>query len=697
MQHGKRFAAQGGSTMRFKSFCILMGLGLAFADVPNLEARTGQNQSISVSKEIDATDSYSKTRWVGLRSKGSDRCPEVEGWTGEDLLGRVLTRLCPLQVAADDMARIRHLSLDRVCIYNTDAEKDFVVPPGMVAQRDRMALSGHADPLEQRVWRVLEKHFLEQAGRSSLSLRGGPSVRLAFIDSQADGEDLPSERPMGSQHGYTLAHLARRLVCPADDGICAAKVVARRALKHPHFRANEPFQPLPAAVGGYVGSISELAEAIMEEVLHWQKKGDRRHLILNLSLGWDGELALLDGRASDLQTGKVEDLEPSVQAVFKALQFARKEGVLVIAAAGNRRGGKPESGWPLLPAAWELRRPPFLPLAFGDKPVYAVGGVDGQGLPLPNSRFGGHPRRAAYGDHAVTAVGNHPTGIYTGSSVSAAVVSSIAAVVWHLRPELRPDQVMALIDKSGDVLDARASFYPWSKGFLSHLLPVPKLRRISLCTAVEYACGPGAVRCPALESVPECSAGDRRFPDLTSVLASLPAYDAPVYQPASFSLIPPCDSIARLWTGDGQVPADPCPTEQFSSVSNQRWVFPQPDDPPCPSCSVYSKPPMFASVSPEASASLASDGYALAIDISPDWCQTVRLVSATLDFECFERGVLVERMTYPIDVCPSTGEPWSVPGLGPRRSLLGCRAQLNFVVEKDGKKMSIQNPVVVDP
>lgn len=127
--------------------------------------------------------------------------------------------------------------------------------------------------------------------------------------------------------------------------------MARRALKHPHFKANEPFQPLPAAVGGYVGSISELAEAIMEEVLHWQKKGDRRHLILNLSLGWDGELALLDGRAPDLRTSKVEDLEPSVQAVYKALQFARKEGVLVIAAAGMRpRRLLPPKGMP-----WQSR------------------------------------------------------------------------------------------------------------------------------------------------------------------------------------------------------------------------------------------------------------------------------------------------------------------------------------------------------
>ena len=50
-------------------------------------------------------------------------------------------------------------------------------------------------------------------------------------------------------------------------------------------------------------------------------------------------------------------------------------------------------------------------------------------MPLPNYRHGGRPRRVAYGDHAVTAVGDGitpiHTPIYTGTSVSAAVVSAV--------------------------------------------------------------------------------------------------------------------------------------------------------------------------------------------------------------------------------------------------------------------------------
>ena len=55
----------------------------------------------------------------------------------------------------------------------------------------------------------------------------------------------------------------------------------------------------------------------------------------------------------ELDKRRVSQLQLDTQLVYKALQYARRSNALVIAAAGNRRGGG-ESNWPLLPAAWEL-------------------------------------------------------------------------------------------------------------------------------------------------------------------------------------------------------------------------------------------------------------------------------------------------------------------------------------------------------
>src|SRR6185503_4331980 len=115
-------------------------------------------------------------------------------------------------------------------------------------------------------------------------------------------------------------------------------------------------QPLPpfqahGDQGGDVGTVSDLGSAIFAEVLHWRHAGSPGHLILNLSLGWDGELF------NDLDVSSVSKLRPDVLYVYQALRFAARNGVLVIAAAGNQKGGQQQSNWPLLPAAWEMRYP----------------------------------------------------------------------------------------------------------------------------------------------------------------------------------------------------------------------------------------------------------------------------------------------------------------------------------------------------
>ena len=172
--------------------------------------------------------------------------------------------------------------------------------------------------------------------------------------------------------------------------------------------------------GGHQGRIGDLAAAILAEIERWQATDPKSKLVLNLSVGWDGEYI-------DPDKKKEADLEASSRAVYDALRLASHLDVLVIASSGNRSGGV-HSQSSLLPAAWESSPPTWLPCPLGKKVVYAVGGVDWQGLPLPNTRPAGLPWRVAYGDHAVARTPSdgavESTKMYTGTSVSAAVVSS---------------------------------------------------------------------------------------------------------------------------------------------------------------------------------------------------------------------------------------------------------------------------------
>src|SRR4051812_17247819 len=405
-------------------------------------------------------------------------------------------------VTADPL--LRQVGLDRFCAYTAKPGQppEFPTQPppaGLAAPaKGRIALVPAGEP-DLDPASILARHFLDQASGMASGAPAIPEslqkpVRLVFIDTQADFEGVPQSVSGTSKRGYSLVHLADQLVCGGVSP-CGIELATRLAL--PHENRNLPSATTASGQGGNLGLVEELAAAIVREVWSWRQSGSKQNLILNLSVGWDDELL------GELDQPRGSQLRPDTQLVYNALQFARRSGALVIAAAGNLRGGEQPSSSPLLPAAWELSNPFYSLFAFSRKPVYAVGGVDWQGLPLPNARHGGLPRRVAFGDHAVaqTRGSAAQTAMYTGSSVSTAVVSSIAAVVWQLRPELRPAQGMRLIGRSGNELPSRADYYAWKDLWLiSDLVPAPHLRRLSVCQAITRACRGG--RCYAPECLP---------------------------------------------------------------------------------------------------------------------------------------------------------------------------------------------------
>jgi hypothetical protein len=446
--------------------------------------------------------------------------------------------------------------LSRFCVYEAESSwrksaAPFASPRrhGLVRlDRDCAAMSvaapGDLTPADLE---ALSAQFFAQAGRPlGMEINNQQGVRLAFLDTEPTRVGVPAQ-PGNAKHGYTLAHIAQRLVCsPEQPERCAARITTRLALPILNFdAASESGTNIDGSHGGGIGTQMDLADAIYGEVNDWlaalRREDAPRHLVLNLSLGWDP--ALFGGA----KESSIADLQAGTQAVFRALQYAKSLDVLVLAAAGNQRDCCPQTTGPLLPAGWERGTPvDDAHRDAADTPlVYAVGGVDGKGLALSNARPGGMPERAAIGENGVVTAWSaedkqfSSTWLYTGSSVATAVVSSTAALVWDSFPRLDSAGVMKTLDDSGAPLSINASFS--ANGPSSTTV---QARKIAVCTALRHACALNT-------SLPCPLTGDCGGPQIAA--------------PQMVHVAPPPLSMACY-----------------------PWVVPQPEDPLCPAC----KPPL---------------------------------------------------------------------------------------------------------
>jgi hypothetical protein len=731
--------------MRFRFFCVLLGLAMGWMVA-------GTAQGIYLPPKVDKPSIgrpaafYTPGRQIGLLKKGST-CPPVRGWKAQTLPELAAARAeegvqkpyggygaPPKRTLADRKkqaradALFRKYGLDRFCVY-TDLVKGrpFRKPAGLSkADPDRMALIPSAttklDPLGEQIWGLLADRFLDQVGKVQLGTVQNPTVRLVFVDTQQTGEGPPAIDPASlSSHGYGMAHLANEILCGQASQNCPIHIATRLALRYGSYDTGLPDDP-GRDHGGRQGRIGDLAAEIMAEIDHWLAFDPETNLILNLSIGWDGEY-------KDLDANKEAELETSTQAVYDALQVARDLGVLVIAAAGNRTGGE-DSNWPFLPAAWELHPPSWPSRTLGKEVAYAVGGVDWQGLPLPNARPHGMPSRVAYADHAVARVSDGqgsmaPTKIYTGSSVSAVVASSIAAVTWNLLPELKPAKVMEKMDEAADPLPSFATFYTGTNPSAA-----PHLQRLSLCGTVLKLCVPGVGQCPAVPY-------DCQSPHLPADFSKiLPLNSSPAAVISSI-IHPACDPQTQVFK-EGMafmtttLPlTSGCPIETVPDVGTPGMTQPLPGETPCPPCNIaadrsvssFATGPaaQLASLTPSLNL-LTGDGsgnsmpYSLAAAFDPDWLAQANpnaIESAILVIECSTGSPTKERLdlTQEFIGLLSDSQPGQnlVPmkriGFGPidgRTSIAGCTASVDFtlsVTDANGNssERSVQSPVYVDP
>jgi hypothetical protein len=383
---------------------------------------------------------------------------------------------------------------------------------------------------------------------------GLAKIRIAIVDSGVENNpDGPSTDR--SNHAQTTGAVALSIACRHGDGPgCAARLTNHLAL--PRVTRYQ----LDEVRGGYYGSLLEAALGMYDAMHRFLVEGTDERLVVNMSFGWDEQWG---GR--DPQTTRLP-----ARLVHEVARYSACHGALLVAAAGNRN--VPDFDGPMFPAGWEREEADCAPASVTTyRPlVHAAGAVDGGDRMIPTGRPGAAPRIEAPGMQAAVYVlwdnlTKQRTPALTGTSMAAAATSGTAALVWGLRPDLAPADVMEIVYASGERLGRFATF-----GLFA---PTAEQRRLSVCRAVRAACKGGGGLCPpsidALVPCPARPAGMDPGPDWDVVLDLM---------------YPVGDPITVVETENYQGPATGMADETV-----QPYAVPQPGTTGCPTCGVDSQ------------------------------------------------------------------------------------------------------------
>lgn len=384
-------------------------------------------------------------------------------------------------------------------------------------------------------------------------------VRVEVVDSVSQ-DAVDNGISPHNVHGIFMSSLIGNIACP-NGGACLDSIhhllaMPRRDYQLPDWTKGEDY-----------ASKVDLAIQIYAAVQQWREDKHNHapnatdRLVINISLGYQR-----------VNQG-VDDFDRGPQASLKtALDFAACHGALVFAASGNVRDENcPQNdAGPLAPASFEMLPAPtehechdlgFDPdwaqdfPVFGNEPrplLYAIGGVDAYDEPLANSRPASQPTLVALGSNAV---GNDSSMALTGTSISTAVASSTAQLLWMYNPRLTPDEVYFAMYKSAWDLNKVADFA---------LTPGANSRRLSVCAALDYVCGElnSPNTCPILNCYPQAPASDGNLGGFFSAVDDI--------------LHDPGNTIKEY---DGHQVSPVC-----SSAAVTELVTPQPEQPICGHC-----------------------------------------------------------------------------------------------------------------
>lgn len=488
---------------------------------------------------------------------GAGECPSATGWTRQ--------KLFPPGAPAPFSSYCRYTWTGADTPDPTKINPDGGRSGPVWTEPDCMSVTpmASADEAEQIVKSSLRASFrnaVERPGSLPTPGSAGSIVHIAIIDT------WPSVIEAGnSRHGLGMAGVIDDLTCDQMSGTCPIQII-------PHLALNllEPGMPDNTG-GGYFGHQTRLATQIYDAVATWEAESPGSKLIINLSVGWD----------RTYHEGAYNTARPSAQAVRDALEYAKCQGALLIAAAGNSSFGPNPVPGMIFPAAWEDE---IVSCSSGPKKLlWAVGGVDALDRPLYNARHLGMPALAAPAE-LVYGIGDLATGPvlagpFTGTSAAAAVASAAAAAVWMYGGGLDAEMVMDLVTTSAVPLSIPRTACPSGQPVCG------QVKRISICRAVAVV--EPSVPCINNNSLlhgegggflPTWTADELAAVELLpSVTYGGPALDNPLDKPAC--------SLDIYRPAYAQFPGEnACPMEQYDNAVLAPATGPQPGPDPCGSC-----------------------------------------------------------------------------------------------------------------
>ena len=521
--------------------------------------------SIPTSPPPSMSDACSGYRFVGLNPGSGYTCPAPPDSRWKPV------NLFPASMAAE---------LRSYCVYDwtgASAPRTDLLPgvstPGDWLEPDCEILSTYGHPYAERNAQRFENAFKEQIEFVDIMPAApGHETKVVVIDSSVNGT-FPRGAPGRLPHGRDMATIIRGLACPGPG--CAATVMTKLAL--PLVRSGSRMVE-DRVTGGYLGRPSDIAAALHAGLHDALAAPGGNRIIFNMSLGWDG-------RWGGSTVGGLSAMPVSMQAVYSALKEAVCRGAIPIAAVGNGGGGPDASHTSVYPAAWESEPAPhptdcapFGPVAASTAPyqplVYAAGGVDGADFHLSTGRRDARARIVAPADHSVMTDATYQTDVYTGTSVAAAATSAIAATVWTFMPMEDAHEVMAIVHGMGVSLNRTPNL----------CLTAPhctvKVRRISMCRAMEHVCVANGCSVPACGPPNPGRNARASGLDMTYPLAD---YET---QTGTTAADTEGACTGEVYVNDEEQVTNPCPGTQYYSGYTVPYSVPQPRPSVCPTCAM---------------------------------------------------------------------------------------------------------------
>ena len=501
------------------------------------------------------------SRQIAHLSADLPGCPAAPGWVVEELFTSESTPT----------------AMTNTCRYIWPGPGDPPpLPPGLAGQTSADCRVSVQSPLEAGLGPSYQDAFLDGVrALPDASLLGvGHPIDVAVVDT------APLDTAAGqAEHGPAIAAIVAALASGCMHGRTCERSVAT-VLGLPQVVD----QGVDLQAGGYFGYQSDLAQGIFAALEGWTNRD--HHLVINLSVGW--ESSVVPGAAS--------------AAVEQVIQLARCQGALVVAASGNQPPGSCVDQ-PTGPGAWEAQQAPDasqcaelgvkLSKPLGARPlVYAATPLDWQQRNLDDFRPGSDARLATQGFVAFVDANSIAYGPISGSSVAAATVSGIAALIWSYFPDRSADEVMDSVYASGTPRTLDQTVVQADFG----LVAGSEQHVVTACAALVHACDtlvhagahtPTLGQCKAVglscasERGDDASTRERTWwAGFDQALAGVPAGQRRDLAAPSLAeqACKHCGASESTWL--------PTLAALPASAMPDPWVLPQPEKPPCPMCQI---------------------------------------------------------------------------------------------------------------